>query len=732
MIAEPAGSLVRNRRPIRTHRLHPKVVGALLLTLLLNLHAEEGGSRLRNPYGLTEDEMDGLLVRSPVLRDFAEFFSYLLLNTEMDRMAALAVYQPIRRLNMHQRDAFGTRIPISEVEVQRQVNRALWELDSPELLKISLLPAAVALVRPWSLRFTSGLENRLPVLIRNGTSGRLTVRVTSGSDDLAFPTLKLELDPGQVYPAMLRVWGHSRDQLVLRIAAGGTVEEDLSLPLNWRASSRLLIRVFDEDGSLVPARVHLRGSDGRGRGPSGTYLRSAELTAEPYFHTQGVSSVVLPAGETEIFAVRGPEYAAESRIVSLPPDAFQVEEFRLKRIVDPAARGWYSGDIHIHPNLVHKTMAQLVNPEDIRLQVQAEDLNVANLLICNSQGTVVYDRQRFTGAPHPLSTPNHILYWNEEFRPWLYGHMALLNLKKFVEPPYSGFPNSPNPFDYPPNTSVARRAQKEGIAVFYVHPGSRTARPLAVDAALGTIDGMEILGYANTEVSTDIYHRLLNCGFQLSAAAGTDTFNNIRRHKVIGGDRVYVHTGGKLTYQDWIVGLKKGRTFVSNAPLLFFEVEGKLPGSQLALNQPGPIRVKVEAFSQVPMGRLDLIANGKIIHSVAADEAGRELRYEGEIELTESAWVAARVTGGRHRLLVNNPTLFAHTTPVHCVIQGKPFVDPDSVRYFLDRIEELRQVVLTKALYESPSQQLEALAAIDEAVEIYRDKLGSEVVSSEQ
>ena len=658
-----------------------------------------------------------------MLRDFAEFFSDLLLNTEMDRKAALAVYQPIRRLNMHQRDAFGTRTPISEPEVKRQVSRALWALDSPELLKITLMPAPVAFVRPSFLQFTNGLENRLPVLIQNGSSGRLAVTLSSGSKDLAFPTLELELEPREVSPVVLRIWGHRGDQLVLRIAAVGGSEEKLSLPLSWKSSSRLLVRVYDENQGLVPARVHLRGSDGRGRGPSGTYLRSAEIAADPYFHTQGVSSVVLPAGETEIFVVRGPEYAAENRIVSLPSDGLQVEEFRLRRIVDPATRGWYSGDIHIHPNLVHKTMAQLVNTEDIRLQVQAEDLNVANLLICNSQGTVVYDRQRFTGAPHPLSTPSHILYWNEEFRPWLYGHMALLNLKSFVEPPYSGFPNSPNPFDYPPNTSVARRAQKKGIGVFYVHPGSKTAKSLAVDAALGTIDGMEILGYANTEVSVDIYHRLLNCGFPLTAAAGTDTFNNIRRHRVIGGDRVYVHTGGELTYQDWIVGLKKGRTFVSNAPLLFFEVEGKLPGSRLALNQPGRIRLKAEAYSQVPMGRLDLIANGKVVHSVSGDGEGRVLRYEGQIELTESAWVAARVTGGGHRLLVNNPTLFAHTTPVHCVIQGKPFVDRDSVRYFLDRIEELRQVVLTKALYENPSQQMEALAAIDEAESIYQQKL---------
>jgi len=708
-------------RPPRKHSLQLTAVGVLLLTLLLNLHAEE--SRIRNPYGLTEDEIEGLLVRIPEFRDFAEFFSDLLLNTEVDRKAALAVYQPIRRLNMHQRDAFGTRIPVSEVEVQRQVNRALLALDSPELLKITLTPAPAALMRPSFLKFTSGLENRLPALIQNGSAERLAVTVSSGSEELAFPTLELELDPGQVYPVVFRVWGRSGDQLVLRIAAAGGSEEELSLPLAWKSSSRLLVRVFDKSGDFVPARVHLRGSDGRGRGPSGTYLRSAEVAADPYFHTQGVTSVVLPAGETEIFVVRGPEYAAESRIVSLLPDGFQVEEFHLKRIVDPGARGWYSGDIHIHPNLVHKTMAQLVNPEDIRLQVHAEDLNVANLLICNSQGTVLYDRQRFTGAPHPLSTPNHILYWNQEFRPWLYGHMALLNLKKFVEPPYSGFPNSPNPFDYPPNTSVARRAQKEGVGVFYVHPGSKTERSLAVDAALGTIDGMEILGYANTEVSTDIYHRLLNCGFQLTAAAGTDTFNNIRRHKVIGGDRVYVHTEGKLTYQDWIEGLKKGRTFVSNAPLLFFEVEGRLPGSQLSLDRPGRISVKIEAYSQVPMGRLDLIANGKVVHSVPGDGTVKVLRYEGQIELTESAWVAARVTGEGHRLLVNNPTLFAHTTPVHCVIQGKPFVDRDSVLYFLDRIKELRQVVLTKALYESPSQQLEALAAIDEAVSIYRSKL---------
>ena len=57
-------------RPPRKHSLQLTAVGVLLLTLLLNLHAEE--SRIRNPYGLTEDEIEGLLVRSPEFRDFAD------------------------------------------------------------------------------------------------------------------------------------------------------------------------------------------------------------------------------------------------------------------------------------------------------------------------------------------------------------------------------------------------------------------------------------------------------------------------------------------------------------------------------------------------------------------------------------------------------------------------------------------------------------------------------------
>jgi hypothetical protein len=44
------------------------------------------------------------------------------------------------------------------------------------------------------------------------------------------------------------------------------------------------------------------------------------------------------------------------------------------------------------------------------------------------------------------------------------------------------------------------------------------------------------------------------------AAAGTDVFFNRIGSNLPGGDRVYVHVDGPLSYKGWINGLKAGRT----------------------------------------------------------------------------------------------------------------------------------------------------------------------------
>ena len=706
----------------REHALNRQSWGAaaVLAVLLSASLPGQSGEPFFNPYGLTEDTLDGLQMRNPGHRHFVEFFSAMLLNQRANREAAFAVYGQVRPLTLLQRNVYGDQAVLAAANVRTQIGAGLWNLSSPELLKIEVTPPVVR-VRPSPLQFTRGLENRALILVQNGSQVQQDVSLEPAEGPLYFRPQRVRLAPREVHPVIVRVWGEEGESLDLQVRSGRHLRR-VSLPLAWSPACRLQIRVLDESGRHVPARVEVVGSDGLGRAPSGTYLRYTPMRAGAYFHTRGISRLVLPAGKTRIRVARGFEHRYQERVVDLQPSGPRSLEFRLERFHDAAARGWYSGDIHIHPNLVHKTMDQVINPVDIRLQTVAEDLNVANLLICNSQGAVLYDRQHFTGAPHPLSTPRHILYWSQELRPALYGHIGVLNLKRFLEPPYNGFPASFYPFDYPSNATAVREVRKEGAAVFYVHPSLGRQRWIPVDAALGAVDGMEILGLSNTQGSNALYRLLLNCGWRLSAVAGTDAFNNVRRHKVLGGDRVYAYTGDKLSYEGWVRALQQGRTFVSNGPLLYFRVQGRLPGSEIALDEPGPVELEVEAHSQVPMEKVEILFNSEVLQEIPLQD-GYKLNHRGTIRVPSSGWMAARIWGKPHPLVVNNPELFAHTTPVYLTVGGRPYADPEALEFFLERFREMRRTSLAGGSFESLHQQREVLGQLAEAEKIYRERL---------
>jgi hypothetical protein len=76
-----------------------------------------------------------------------------------------------------------------------------------------------------------------------------------------------------------------------------------------------------------------------------------------------------------------------------------------------AARGWYSGENHIHANYGYGAW---YTPSSVLDLCEAEDLNVANIMVANSDGDGVYDREFFLGQPDRTSRRAHS-YWNEGF-----------------------------------------------------------------------------------------------------------------------------------------------------------------------------------------------------------------------------------------------------------------------------------------------------------------------------
>ena len=99
-------------------------------------------------------------------------------------------------------------------------------------------------------------------------------------------------------------------------------------------------------------------------------------------------------------AIRGFEFAPIQRKVQIGPGETSLS-LDLERQTDVAAEGWYSGDVHVHANY---TNHEFIMPEDIRDQLEAEDLNFANLMVANSEGADVHDEQYFEGRPHRFST----------------------------------------------------------------------------------------------------------------------------------------------------------------------------------------------------------------------------------------------------------------------------------------------------------------------------------------
>ena len=75
--------------------------------------------------------------------------------------------------------------------------------------------------------------------------------------------------------------------------------------------------------------------------------------------------------------------------------------------------------------------------------------------------------------------------------------------------------------------------------------------------------------------SMDLYYLYLNSGFQLPIGAGTDKMGD---DIPVGSNRLYARAEGEPNYAAWLKALKAGNGFVTNGPMLTFDIEGHTSG----------------------------------------------------------------------------------------------------------------------------------------------------------
>ena len=226
----------------------------------------------------------------------------------------------------------------------------------------------------------------------------------------------------------------------------------------------------------------------------GTMPTTASIAAERrfeygYFHTSGLvgGDGCRPAG-TRVEVSRGPEYrVVEPHGAGGGRTSMTPLRVSLDRLVDDLeARGWYSGDLHVHMNYGG---AYRNDPTRLAFQARAEDLHVVENLIVNKEGRVP-DMGYFRPEPDPVSTPATLIVHGEEYHTSYWGHVGLLGLREHLVLPglHRRTPTPPSRASSPPtrgcSTSRGRRAPSPATSIrstCYPDPAdtTRAAHPRA-------------------------------------------------------------------------------------------------------------------------------------------------------------------------------------------------------------------------------------------------------------
>jgi hypothetical protein len=486
-------------------------------------------------------------------------------------------------------------------------------------------------------------------------------------------------------------------------------------------TGRLHLKVVEKrSGRPLVARVAIENADSGSYAPPGALWRIYRDFG--HFYVRERVELDLPAGSYQVRAWHGPEYRMERVHCEVRAGDTTQQTIALESWTDANARGWYSGENHIHANYGYGEYYN--SPATMADMCEGEALNVCNFMVANSDGDGVFDREYFRGRPDPQSTARTILWWNEEFRSTIWGHMTLVNLKQVVEPVFTGFADTTNPYDIPSMSEIAWKTHRQGGLVNYTHPaalptdlyrGAYVAKGLPIYAALGKIDTMDIMG-SGDRASSAFYHRLLNCGFRLGASAGTDCFLNRIRSWLPGGERVYVKVEGPFTYEKWIAGLRAGRSFVTNGPMLEFSANGKGLGEVLDLPAAADVKVRGAASSQFPLDRVEVLYNGRVIASVKPTGSATELNPT--VRIDRSGWLALRASGPAVAD-VQGEVLYAHTSPVYVVVAGRPAGSAEDARYFLQWIDRLWDTVEERDRFPDRRSKDEVQVEVNKARRIY-------------
>ena len=444
---------------------------------------------------------------------------------------------------------------------------------------------------------------------------------------------------------------------------------------------KFALQVLDEAGRPTAARVGLYRSDGwaplAGRSALTVqryteYTRNLPMVSVPkgwsangryVFFVDTNYAADVPAGEYDLFVMKGPEYRIQKRKVRIAPGTPQSIQVKMERWTDLPKQGWLSGDDHIH--IGRSTPAE---NDKILAYMRAEDLGVANLLEAGNLKGSQFKQYGFGKEGHYGNGGHFLVSGQESPRTSHRGHSIGLNAKKFHWP-------EKDYFIYDATSDMIRA---DGGLWGYAHVALdifNVDYSLALDVPRGKVDFVEMLQYGT--MNTAYLYDFLNMGFKLLPSAGSD-------YPYIdfpGAERVYVDVGGSPSPSAWFDGLRSRRSFITNWLSADYSVNGDKKATEYHIRAGDEITVDAVIRANPDFDAIDraeLVGHGEVLKLVSGTSHASELRLLHKFKPSGSMWLAVRAYGKGRALL--------HTSPIYVYVDGnKDFSDRQKLAGLADK-----------------------------------------------
>jgi Tol biopolymer transport system component len=508
---------------------------------------------------------------------------------------------------------------------------------------------------------------------------------------------------------------------------------------------RLTLDIADPAGSRTSARVAVLAADRRAYAPDGAWMhaddgfdRAVQATETHYFHCAPPCTLELPPGPARIQVQHGFAVLPWEREVEV--DAAGVTTVRAQLVAHRLPRefgAFVSADLHVHMNYGGHYRH---TPASLARQAEAEDLDVVHALAVNKEERIP-DIGRFRADADPASTARTTILHAQEFHTSFWGHLGLLHLSDhFIAPDFAAYAHTAMASPWPHNGVIADLAHAQGALVGYVHPFDWRIEPdketslsnaLPADVLAGKVDYIEVVGFSDHKATAEVWYRLLNLGFRLAAGAGTDAMANYASLRgPIGLNRVYLDTAGARDPQALRNALKAGRTFATNGPLLGLRLGDTAPGDTLALPGAARTRYRVAMRSPVPVDHLELVMNGRVVHSFRLGAGRRAFDAEGEIAVPKGGWALLRAwnDGADPRVFDLYP--YATTSPVWLEQAGGPPPARADAEYFAAWLEQVQAAAQARTDFNDAVERRETLEYLGRALRAYREAARSGRIAS--